>query len=283
MMWNVAYPGYGEGEAGVTAGLIDAAARIHQRGDPGEAVRESFRRCLTACLEKASGDLGDCFPAQGAQLLRKASGSGPLARRDISLACLAVADVLYAKYPALHRRLACNDTYAGRIALDEVEARAAAAPDVYWHPPGSQCRFEIPWVISEDELDSRHGWDHWGRYLVLKDGDWDGSAEPLAALWAFLGRARDDVLILSREIRRLRAELGTAREAAYYSSRLAAGRGSMTLGELGEALASAGLVAGTGLPVQLRIGARAYPLAKAEASGYRSISAIILCAGDPDD
>lgn len=104
------------------------------------------------------------------------------------------------------------------LRLDEIEARAAAAPDGYWIPHDDQ--FWIPWSADDDaEQVSPHDC---GRYITVEDGDWHGTEEPPATLWTFLAHSRDDVLTLAAEVRRLRAELGTARQCAdYYGEALA--------------------------------------------------------------
>ena len=91
--------------------------------------------------------------------------------------------------------------------VEAIATRAAAAPDGYWvtMPDG----LWIPWAAPDDtDLDS--AWDH-GRYIGIHDGDWHGTTGPPAALWAFLAAARDDVLTLAAEVRRLRAALTTER------------------------------------------------------------------------
>ncbi len=96
---------------------------------------------------------------------------------------------------------------AGEPDVEAIAARAAAAPDGYWvaMPDG----IWIPWA-APDDTDPASAWDH-GRYIGICDGDWHGTTEPPAALWAFLAAARDDVLTLAAEVRRLRAAPGTAR------------------------------------------------------------------------
>lgn len=102
--------------------------------------------------------------------------------------------------------------------LDEIEARAAAAPDGYWIAHDNQ--FWIPWSATDDaEQVSPHDC---GRYITVEDGDWHGSEDPPPALWTFLAHSRDDVLALVSEVRRLRAELGTVGQCAdYYGEALA--------------------------------------------------------------
>ena len=80
--------------------------------------------------------------------------------------------------------------------MEAIAARAAAAPDGYWvaMPDG----IWIPWA-APDDTDPATAWDH-GRYIGIHDGDWHGTTEPPAALWAFLAAARDDVLTLAAEV-----------------------------------------------------------------------------------
>jgi len=85
--------------------------------------------------------------------------------------------------------------------VDAIAARAEAAPGGYWVAVGDSVF--IPWA-ADDDAPQASGWDH-GRYLAVQDGDWHGTAEPPAELWAFLAAARDDVLSLAAEVRRQRA------------------------------------------------------------------------------
>jgi hypothetical protein len=85
--------------------------------------------------------------------------------------------------------------------VDAIAARADAAPAGYWVEfPDSVF---IPWG-ADDDAPQVSAWDH-GRYIAIQDNDWYGTEEPLAELWAFLAAARDDVLSLAAEVRRLRA------------------------------------------------------------------------------
>lgn len=102
--------------------------------------------------------------------------------------------------------------------VDEIEARAAAAPGGCWIPFADKLR--IPWSAHDDE-EPVSAWCS-GRYLVIEENDWHGAGEPPESLWQFLAHAREDVLALAAEVRRLRAGLGTARQCAdYYDEALA--------------------------------------------------------------
>lgn len=96
--------------------------------------------------------------------------------------------------------------------LEEIEARAAAAPDGGWVPCGDS--MWIPWS-ADDDRDPESPHDR-GRYIAVRDGDWHGTGEPPAALWDFLAHSHGDVLALTAEVRRLRAELGTVGQCAAY-------------------------------------------------------------------
>lgn len=102
--------------------------------------------------------------------------------------------------------------------LDEIEARACAAPAGGWIPRGDSVW--IPWS-AEDDAEPVSPHDR-GRYIAVREGDWHGTGEPPAALWEFLAHSRADVLMLAAEVRRLRAELGTVGQvASYYDEALA--------------------------------------------------------------
>ena len=87
--------------------------------------------------------------------------------------------------------------------LDAIAARAAAAPGGYWVNMGD-CIW-VPWSALDD-TEPFTAWDH-GRYLAVQDNPWHGTTEPPGELWEFLAAARDDVLTLAAEVRRLRATL----------------------------------------------------------------------------
>ena len=86
--------------------------------------------------------------------------------------------------------------------VDAITARAEAAPGGYWLAfPDSMW---IPWD-ADDDTPPVSPWDH-GRYIAIQENHWHGdAAEPPEELWAFLAAARDDVLSLAAEVRRLRA------------------------------------------------------------------------------
>jgi hypothetical protein len=92
-----------------------------------------------------------------------------------------------------------------RVPLDveAIAARAEAAPGGYWVAFSDSVW--IPWE-ADDDLDPEAAWDH-GRYVAIQDDGWHGTAEPPEQLWAFLANARDDVLSLAAEVRRLNAAL----------------------------------------------------------------------------
>jgi hypothetical protein len=94
--------------------------------------------------------------------------------------------------------------------VDAIAARAAAAPAGQWLSFADS--LWIPWHALDDAEPVR-GWDH-GRFLAVTDNRWHGSEEPPAALWTFLAAARDDVLTLAAEVRRLRAALAAMSAAA---------------------------------------------------------------------
>jgi hypothetical protein len=97
------------------------------------------------------------------------------------------------------------------IDVDAIAARAEAAPGGCWVAfPDS---LWIPWAATTDD-ESYGTWDA-GRYLAIPENEWHtGSDNPPPDLWAFLATARDDVLSLAAEVRRLRAALATARAQA---------------------------------------------------------------------
>jgi hypothetical protein len=90
--------------------------------------------------------------------------------------------------------------------VDAIAARAAAAPGGYWADLGD-CIW-VPWSALDD-AEPLTAWDH-GRYIAVQDNPWHGSTAPPGELWEFLAAARDDVLTLAAEVRRLRAALAAA-------------------------------------------------------------------------
>lgn len=98
--------------------------------------------------------------------------------------------------------------------IDAIAARAAAAPAGHW-VAGVDC-LQVPWRVPHDP-------DNWtrtdddtgdplrsGRWLAVQEGYWHaGSPDPGPELWEFLARARDDVLELVAEVRRLSAATGS--------------------------------------------------------------------------
>lgn len=98
--------------------------------------------------------------------------------------------------------------------IDAIAARAEAAPGGNWEAfPDT---LWIPWSAATDE---DHDGEYWrsGRVLAVREFGWHtGSEDPGPELWEFLASARDDVLSLAAEVRRLRAALApvTQKEAA---------------------------------------------------------------------
>jgi hypothetical protein len=94
--------------------------------------------------------------------------------------------------------------------VDAIAARAVAAPGGRWIAwPDSVW---VPWH-GLDDAEPESPREH-GRYLAVRHNDWHGTDQPPAALWAFLAHARDDVLTLAAEVRRLRGVLTATRAAA---------------------------------------------------------------------
>jgi hypothetical protein len=98
--------------------------------------------------------------------------------------------------------------------VDAIAARAEAAPGGCWEAfPDT---LWIPWSAGADDGTDGH-WSSSGRWLAVREHGWHtGSEDPPPELWAFLAAARDDVLSLAAEVRRLRAALTPAarKEAA---------------------------------------------------------------------
>jgi hypothetical protein len=91
--------------------------------------------------------------------------------------------------------------------VDAIARRAEAAPAGCWEAfPDS---LWIPWHADGDDETDGH-WSSSGRWIALQEHGWHtGSEDPGSELWAFLAAARDDVLTLAAEVRRLRAELAS--------------------------------------------------------------------------
>lgn len=93
--------------------------------------------------------------------------------------------------------------------VDAIAARAQAAPAGCWEAfPDT---LWIPWhAPADDEHDPGEYWCS-GRILGIREGGWHaGSEDPGPELWEFLAAARDDVLALAAEVRRLRTALAAA-------------------------------------------------------------------------
>jgi hypothetical protein len=98
--------------------------------------------------------------------------------------------------------------------VDAIAARAEAAPGGNWEAFTDS--LWLPWHAGTDDETDGH-WSTSGRWLTVREGIWHaGSEDPPPELWAFLAAARDDVLTLAAEVRRLRAALAdtTRKEAA---------------------------------------------------------------------
>jgi hypothetical protein len=93
--------------------------------------------------------------------------------------------------------------------LDAITARAEAAPAC----PAIATTDSL-WIDWHDEHDDEHDPGDYcgsGRWITVTEHWWHtgtGSAEPGPELWEFLAAARDDVLALAAEVRRLRARPG---------------------------------------------------------------------------
>ena len=103
--------------------------------------------------------------------------------------------------------------------VDAIAARAAAAPGGYWADLGDS---HLGSVVRLDDADPCTAWDH-GRYIAVQDNPWHGSTEPPGELWEFLAAARDDVLTLAAEVRRLRALAATGTTGQWACQRCADG------------------------------------------------------------
>lgn len=93
--------------------------------------------------------------------------------------------------------------------VDAIAARAEAAPAGNW-----EAFPDTVWIPWSADGDDEHDGEYWrsGRVLGIREFGWHtGSEDPAGELWEFLATARDDVLSLAAEVRRLRAELADAR------------------------------------------------------------------------
>lgn len=108
-----------------------------------------------------------------------------------------------------------TDTVRVPLDVDAIAARAQAAPGGYW--VAFTDSIWIPWHADTDATPcSPH--DH-GRYIAAQDDDWHGGEDPPAELWAFLAAARDDVLTLAAEFRRLTSAPTAATETTEHLAR----------------------------------------------------------------
>jgi hypothetical protein len=89
--------------------------------------------------------------------------------------------------------------------VDAITARAQAAPGGPW--AAFTDSLWIPWTTGTDDEHEPGDWSWSGRWIAVQNGGWHtGSEDPPPELWEFLAAARDDVLTLAAEVRRLRAE-----------------------------------------------------------------------------
>jgi hypothetical protein len=89
------------------------------------------------------------------------------------------------------------------IDVEAIARRAESAPAGAWaaFPDG----IWIPWTADGDDEPGCYTWTY-GRWITVQGQGWHtGSPDPGPELWDFLTAARDDVLQLAAEIRRLRA------------------------------------------------------------------------------
>jgi hypothetical protein len=100
--------------------------------------------------------------------------------------------------------------------IDAIAARAEAAPGGRWEVFTD--RLWIDWHHASDDEYEPGDWCESGRWISIWEQPWHtgtGSGDPPSELWNFLATARDDVLALAAEVRRLRAQTGgTARKEA---------------------------------------------------------------------
>jgi hypothetical protein len=89
--------------------------------------------------------------------------------------------------------------------VDAIAARAEAAPGGPW--AAFTDSLWIPWTADTDDEYEPGDWCGSGRWLAVREMGWHtGSEDPPPELWEFLAAARDDVLALAAEVRRLRGE-----------------------------------------------------------------------------
>jgi hypothetical protein len=97
--------------------------------------------------------------------------------------------------------------------VDAIADRAEAAPGGRW-----EAFADSLWISWHAGTDDEHAGEWWrsGRWVAVWEEGWHtGSEDPGPELWEFLVAARDDVLSLVAEVRRLRAALTvTARAEA---------------------------------------------------------------------
>jgi hypothetical protein len=98
--------------------------------------------------------------------------------------------------------------------VDAIAARAEAAPGGCWE--AFTDRLWIPFHADGDSEYEPGDWCESGRWIGIREQPWHtGSEDPSPELWAFLAAARDDVLALAAEVRRLRGQdVGSTRPAA---------------------------------------------------------------------
>lgn len=98
--------------------------------------------------------------------------------------------------------------------LDAITARAEAAPACTWEAANNGLWIDWRDEAHDDEYLPGDCCES-GRWLGIQPMPWHdgtGSDDPGAELWEFLAAARDDVLALAAEVRRLRARLNPPAE-----------------------------------------------------------------------
>ena len=93
--------------------------------------------------------------------------------------------------------------------VDAIAARAEAAPGGQWDSTSDLLWIPFHDLDHDDEFEPGDMCGS-GRWIGIQEQWWHagtGSEDPGAELWTFLAAARDDVLALAAEVRRLRAQL----------------------------------------------------------------------------
>jgi hypothetical protein len=114
--------------------------------------------------------------------------------------------------------------------VEAIAARAQAAPAGNWMACPDM--LWIPWHADTDDETDGH-WSCSGRWIAIQEGSWhNGSEDPGPELWAFLAVARDDVLSLAAEVRRLRARLAPSSDPNFPGLEAALPRLALTAARL---------------------------------------------------